>query len=321
MSTTHKITILTPVFNEEDGLRQYFDQVRSVILERPEAATDGLEFNILFIEDGSRDASWSIIQDICRQDARFSGIRMSRNFGSHMALTAGFDQADGDAVCTLACDLQDPPQTILEFVREWRLGARIVWGKRRTRQDAGWRMATSRVFCELLRRFAMPRGSQFTTGSFLLVDKSVVACLRRFREQNRITFALVAWTGFDQATVEYDRLERFAGKSGWTFARMIKTFYDAFISFSTVPVKLITYLGMFISLSSVLFLVYLIVNWLSGAALPGWTSTMFALACFFGLQFMVLGIIGEYLQRIHTESLGRPLYFISQTTGDRDQQS
>lgn len=317
MTATRTITILTPVFNEEASLAQYTQQVREVILERPDATTDGLDFRVLFIEDGSRDASWAMIQDICKQDGRFRGIRLSRNFGSHMALTAGFDQADTDAACTLACDLQDPPETVLEFAQAWRNGASIVWGKRRTRKDAGWRMATSHVFFELLRRFAMPKGSKFTTGSFLLVDKSVVQCLRRFREQNRITFALVAWTGFDQATVEYDRKERFAGKSGWTFSRMIKTFYDAFISFSAVPVRLITWLGLFVSMSSVFILSYLVFNWLSGTPTPGWSSTMFALTGFFGLQFMVLGIIGEYLQRIHAESLGRPLYFISQATDDR----
>lgn len=321
MKATRTITILTPVLNEEDSLGQYVDQVRLVIFERPGAGTDGLDFSVLFIEDGSRDASWAMIQDICKKDGRFHGIRLSRNFGSHMALTAGFDQADTDAVCTLACDLQDPPETVLEFAQAWNAGASIVWGKRRTRKDAGWRMVTSRIFFELLRRFAMPKGSKFTTGSFLLVDRKVVQCLRRFREQNRITFALVAWTGFDQATVEYDRQERFAGKSGWTFPRMIKTFYDAFISFSAVPVRLITWLGIFVSLSSVCFLVFLVLNWLSGVAAAGWSSTMFALTGFFGLQFMVLGIIGEYLQRIHAESLGRPLYFISQATDGSDERS
>mgnify|MGYP003815411765 CR=1 FL=1 len=314
MSETKTITILTPVFNEEESLGQYVQQVRSVIFERPGAAEDGLEYRVLFIEDGSRDKSWAMIRDICREDPRFSGIRLSRNFGSHMAITAGFDHAEGDAVCTLACDLQDPPQTVLEFTREWLAGARIVWGKRRTRKDAGWRMATSRIFFELLRRFAMPRGSKFTTGSFLMVDKTVVECLRKFRESNRITFALVAWTGFDQTTVEYDRQVRFAGKSGWTFTRMIKTFYDAFISFSSIPVRLITWLGMCVSFASLIFLIYLVFNWFSGTPMPGWTSTMLAMTCFFGLQFLVLGIIGEYLQRIHSESLGRPLYFVSEST-------
>src|SRR5262249_62022069 len=160
--------------------------------------------------------------------------RLSRNFGSHVALSAGLMHAEGDAVALLACDLQDPPEVVFDFAARWREGARIVWGKRRTRADKAWRVAASKFFEWLTRRYAMPRGSQFTTGSFLLMDRKVLECFRQFQECNRITFALVAWTGFDQATVEYDRQPRRAGKSSWNWRGMLKAAYDTFLAFSKV---------------------------------------------------------------------------------------
>lgn len=314
MAHTPRITILTPVYNEEAGLARYVERVRAVLLGRTDAS-----YRVLFIDDGSADESWRIIREICAADPAFSGIRLSRNFGSHMALTAGFDHVDADAVAVLACDLQDPPETVLDFVEKWRGGAKIVWGRRKSRRDEGWRVAASGLFNTLLRRFAMPRGSKFTTGSFLLVDRLVVDCLRRFREQSRITFALVAWTGFDQEVVDYDRAERATGVSGWSFARMMKTFYDAFIGFSTTPVKLVTRLGLAVCAGSLLFLAYLLFTWATGNPIPGWTSLMFLVTGFFGLQFLVTGVMGEYLQRIYMEALGRPLYFISEATEAREQ--
>jgi dolichol-phosphate mannosyltransferase len=239
---------------------------------------------------------------------------LSRNYGSHIALSAGFAHASGDAVAVLACDLQDPPEVVLEFLDRWREGADIVWGRRRTRDDAALRVWTSTIFERLIRRYAMPHGSRFTVGSFLLVDRRVAECFRQFEEQNRVTFALVAWTGFDEAVVDYDRRQRSAGRTGWTYGRMLKTMYDAFIGFSFVPIRLMTLAGVGVSLANVPFAIYLIVVWLTGRPLEGWTSVMFALVFFFGLQFLILGVVGEYLYRIYAETLRRPLYFISATT-------
>jgi dolichol-phosphate mannosyltransferase len=265
----------------------------------------------LLIEDGSDDRSWEIIREMCSRNPRFQAIRLSRNFGSHIALSAGFTHADGDAVATLACDLQDPPETILEFLDRWRAGAQIVWGTRRSRQDPSWRVWTSRAFVELLRRYAMPRGSKFTTGSFFLADRKVVECYRQFHEYNRITFALIAWTGFEQCVVEYDRKRRSAGRSSWNFGRMLKTMYDAFIGFSNVPVRLMTLLGIVTSLVAFILVIYVVLCWMTGTRVPGWSSTVATTAFFFGIQFFLMGVTGEYLYRIYSEVTRRPLYFIS----------
>lgn len=305
-----KVAIITPVFNEEASLATYEDAVRRVLLSREE-----YDFKFLLIEDGSQDGSWRIIEDMARRDKRFCGFRLSRNFGAHAALSAGFAFARGDAVATLPCDLQDPPETVLEFLAKWRQGARIVWGHRRSRDEGAWRGIVSRIFFHLVRRFAMPRGSKFSTGSFLLADQQVVECYRQFREHNRITFALMAWTGFDQAVVDYDRGPRLAGKSGWGFGKRIKAMYDTFVGFSFLPIRLMTWAGIVAFLFSLVLSAYYVICWATRARdVPGYASTIVSITFLFGVQFLFMGITGEYLYRVYAEAVRRPLYFVSQTT-------
>lgn len=303
-------TILTPVYNEESGLEAYRLNVQRFMDEN-----QAYDFEIILVDDGSNDRSWEMISQLARADRRFCGIRLSRNFGAHTALTAGIDHAKGDILMTLACDLQDPIEVFHEFLQKWRDGAHIVWGKRRSRLDKGWRVLCSKIFFEAVRRYAMPRESQFTTGSFFLIDRSIIECVKQFREQNRITFAIVAWTGFCQATVEYDRKERISGLSGWSFGRMIKAMYDTFLGFSLAPVRLMTFLGLFLSGVSFLFLLYTLIAWLQGNPMPGWSSLMAIMTFFFGLLFFMISVIGEYLYRIYSEVVGRPLYFVSERVG------
>ncbi len=304
-----RVAIITPVFDEESALPAYEEAVTRELLDRRD-----IDFHVLFVDDGSGDESWVLIEDICRRNPRFRGVRLSRNFGSHVALSAGFDHAKGHAMATLACDLQDPPAVVLEFVERWKAGADIVWGQRRSRDDTGLRAKLSTLFFSLVRRYAMPKGSKFTTGSFLLVDARVADCFRRFREHNRVTFALIAWTGFNQDVVSYDRVARTAGKSKWTFGRMLKTAYDAFIGFSQMPGRLITTVGTATFLLSVVALVYLLVTYLVTNVTPGWTGVMMSITLFFGVLFLMIGLMAEYLQRIFVESTARPLYFISKDT-------
>lgn len=308
-----RLVVITPVFNEEDNLYAYRDAVEQVLLGQAD-----LDVRVILVDDGSRDGSWRIIQEICETDSRFRGLRLSRNFGSHVAISAGFAHADGDAVATLACDLQDPPETILGFIEKWRNKADVVWGYRLTRKDEGWRIFFSNSFLKLLRRFAMPRHSKFTTGSFLLVDRKVLKAFQQFREHNRITFALVAWTGFNQDIVYYDRRSRTAGKSGWTFAAMIKTLYDAFLGFSRFPARMITGIGISIFVFSALFALYVLLISLQGGVAPGWTSTMLIISTFSGIQFFLMGIQGEYLYRIYLEVTRRPLFFVAGDTVEID---
>jgi len=315
MSHRPRVVVITPVFNEEESLEEYAAAVRRVLLAR----TD-IDFEILLVDDGSEDSSWQIIRQLATEDRRFRGIRLSRNFGSHTALTAGLAHAgdDIDAAATLACDLQDPPDVVLEFVRAWQSGAQIVWGQRLSREDHRWKVMASRVFTTALERYAMPRESLFTTGSFLLIDRRVLECFNQFKEHNRITFALVAWTGFDQVRVPYNRKARTTGTSGWNFGKMIKAMYDAFIGLSTVPIRLMKLAAGTAFVLSTLLVVYLAFRAITGTSVPGWASQMMLLSAFFGVQFSLMGIVGEYLHRIYTESMRRPLYFISRTTDEQE---
>lgn len=303
-----RLAIVTPVFNESACLPAYVATVRSLLLDR-----EDVDARVIFVDDGSTDDSWSIIEGVCAADGRFSAIRLSRNWGSHIAITAGIDACeDADAVCTLACDLQDPPETILAFLDEWRNGAQVVWGKRKTRQDKKWKIVASTIFTNLLKRSGLPRDSQFCTGSFLLMDKQVASAFRQFGERNRITFALAAWTGFRQGTVEYDRSARMAGTSGWSVSRMFKAMYDAFVGFSPLPIRLITALGLTFFLVDVAACIWLVVSWFLGNPLQGWTSIVVLQLFLFGILFFILGIMGEYLSRIYTEVAARPLYLVQQ---------
>ncbi|HET9393816.1 MAG TPA: glycosyltransferase family 2 protein [Candidatus Rubrimentiphilum sp.] len=304
------VTIVTGVFNEEASLEAFRAEVLRSLLSR----TD-VHYEVLFVDDGSTDRSWEIIERFCEESPRFRGLRLSRNFGAHTADAAGIDRADGDAVVTLACDLQDPPETILEFVDKWRAGAQIVWGRRRSRAENKVRVLLVNLFSWLMRVQAMPKGSKFSTGGFFLIDRRVVECFRQFREHNRITFALVAWTGFKQDVVLYDRRARKAGSSGWNFSRMIKAMYDALLGFSSLLPRLITLLGAAIFLVNIPVAIFLIVNYFLSRPLPGWTGVMISLSFFFGVVCLMLGGMSEYLHMIYIETTGRPLYFVAQEAG------
>lgn len=305
-----RVTIVTPVYNEEASLEAYRTDVSRCLFSR----TD-VDFDVLLVDDGSTDRSWEIIEGFCAESPRFRGLRLSRNFGEHTATSAGIDRATGDAVVILACDLQDPPEVVLEFVRRWRAGAQVVWGRRNTRPESRARVWAVDAFSWLLRTQAFPKGTKFSTGGFFLIDRLVADCFRQFREHSRITFALVAWTGFKQDVVPYDRRTRTAGTSSWNFGRLSKAMYDTLIGFSNLLPRFITVLGAAIFLLNIPIAIYLVVNYFYSRPLPGWTGLMVALSFFFGVVCLMLGIISEYLHRIYVESTGRPLYFIAQDIG------
>jgi glycosyltransferase involved in cell wall biosynthesis len=309
-----ELVIVTPVFNEEKGLASYLEAVDRVIFSAPD-----LNARVILVDDGSTDASWELADTAARGSSRISAVRLSRNFGAHIALTAGFDHVgpSADIVAVLAADLQDPPEAVLDFVAAWRRGSDIVWGARRQRMDKGWRRAVSSLMEGLLRRYAMPRHSKFRTGSFLLMDRKVLDCFLCYRESSRVTFALVAWTGFDQAVVEYDRRQRKTGSSGWSFNKMLNTAYDVFIGFSPVPAKIATGLGFGLFLLSIALIVYMLAEWYLRDVQPGWTGLMVTMAFFFGVLFMLIGMITEYLYRIFIETKNRPLYFVADQAGPK----
>jgi dolichol-phosphate mannosyltransferase len=277
------VQLLTPLYNEEKCFETYVEVVESVLIAR----TD-IEYRCLLVDDGSTDKTWELIQQQCEASPRFRGLRLSRNFGAHTAETAGLDLCDADAVVILSADLQDPPEVILSFVEAWRQGADVVFGRRRTREDSRWRILASKTFEALLRRFAMPKGSKFATGGFLLMDRRVVECVRQMREANRLTFGLVAWTGFRQAVVDYDRGRRAAGRSAWSVGRMVKSMYDGLIGFSGTIPRAVTLLGAVFSLIGFIAAIYFLLNAVFFSPLPGWSTIMVVMCLFFGIVFLFL---------------------------------
>jgi len=307
-----ELAIITPVFNEVDGLKAYFETVERVFFNAP-----GIDARLILVDDGSTDGSWDLICQASNGSSRISGVRLSRNFGAHVALMAGLEQVSSsvDVAAFLAADLQDPPEKVLEFIKEWRAGADIVWGSRRQRSDSAWRRVASSIMEGTLRRHAMPPNSKFRTGSFLLLDRVVIDCFLRYRESTRVTFALVAWTGFQQTVVEYDRRRRETGRSGWSFGKMVNTAYDALIGHSQMPARLVTSIGFITFILSNVAIAFMIVDWIMRRVQPGWTGLMVTVTFFFGLLFMMMGMITEYLYRIFVETKNRPLYFIADRTG------
>ena len=305
------LSIVVPVFNERGNLARFHQEVAAVMRELAE-----YDCEIVFVDDGSRDDSFAVIEELRVRDPRIAAIRFPRNFGSHIAIAAGIDHCRGDAAVVLAADLQDPPQLIREFVARWREGYDVVWGARTGRDDGAIRGMAMNAFYRAVRRFAIPTYPKGGTGSFCLIARAALEAFRRCNERNRLTFGLIAWAGFRETEVPYFRPQRLVGASSWTPAKMIKAAVDMFVSFSLLPIRLISLFGITVSALSFLFGFYVLINKiLFGARVLGWTSVMLAVLVLGGVQLVMIGVLGEYLWRILDEARARPLYVVERTIG------
>jgi len=305
------ISIVVPVFNEEDNLHRFYDAVTAVL-----RGIDGHDWEFVFVDDGSRDRSFAVIEELRGRDPHVTGLRFARNFGSHVAIAAGIDHCRGDCAVIMAADLQDPPALVREFVARWHEGYDVVWGARTGRDDGMLRSWLMALFYRAVRRFAIPTYPKGGTGSFCLVSRRVVETFRQCTERNRLTFGLIAWSRFKETRVPYRRPQREAGESSWTLSRLVKSAIDTFISFSFLPIRAISYFGLFVSLLSFAFGFYVVVNRLVwGTKVEGWTSVMLAVLVLGGVQLTMIGVLGEYLWRILDETRDRPLYVIDRELG------
>jgi glycosyltransferase involved in cell wall biosynthesis len=304
-------SVVVPCLDEEGSLEAFYERT-SAVLE----AEFGERWEMLLVDDGSTDRTHAILLELNARDPRVRGIRLSRNFGSHAAIAAGLDHVQGDVAIILAADLQDPPETIPDFVAKWREGYEIVWGARSTRDDPLLRRIFAAVFYGVVVRSALPTTPRSGSGSFCLIDRSVVDAFRRFTERNRLTFGIIAWSGFSQTQVFYERARRYSGRTKWSLAMLAKTAIDTAVSFSYMPLRLITYFGFTVSLFAFLFGVYVVVDYAAGdAEIRGWPSLMAAILFLGGAQLVTLGVIGEYVWRVAEDTKGRPLYLVRDLTG------
>ena len=305
------ITIVVPVFNERDNLGPFYEAATAVM-----RSLRDYDWELVFVDDGSRDGSFEVMSALRAQDERVLALRFPRNFGSHVAIAAGIDYCRGDAAVVMAADLQDPPALIRDFVERWTGGYDVVWGARTGRDDGAVRSYAMGIFYRLVRRFAIPTYPKGGTGSFCLISRPAIDAFRRCNEHNRLTFGLIAWSGFRETNVPYHRPRRLVGSSSWTVRKMVRAAIDTFVSFSSLPIRIISLLGLLVSFSSFAFGFYVVVNKLFfGTHVQGWTSVMLAVLVLGGVQLLMIGVLGEYLQRILDEARARPLYIIERSLG------
>ncbi len=304
-------SIVIPIYNEEENIPQLYKRLASVmdaLCSKEGISKD--DYEIIFIDDGSRDSSWDIIKEYHQKDPRIKGISFSRNFGQHLAITAGIDHARGRVVILMDGDLQDPPEEILKLYEKFKEGYDIVYGIREERNDPLLKKFTSFIFWTILRRFSgvnIPKGQTMLR----ILSRRVVDNLKNMREYARFVHGMMAWVGFHVTDVKIRHDPRIRGKSKYNISKLFKLAFHAITSFSTVPLRLAIYTGFFSSFISLFVGLYFIYRKIIyNIPVPGYASIIVSLFFIGGIQILMLGIFGEYLGRIYQEVQKRPLYII-----------
>ena len=307
-----RLSVVIPCFNEEAVLAQTHGRLIAVLESVPDL--DG--FELVYVDDGSRDATLAILEELQAGDDRVRFRSLSRNFGHQVAVTAGLDSTAGDAVVIIDADLQDPPELIPQMLAEWRKGFDVVRAERRSREGETWfkRWSAAQYYRALdyLSETQMPRN----IGDFTLLDSRVVAALREMPEQARYLRGMVSWVGYRQTTVLFDRAARAAGETHYTWRKMLRLGADGILSFSTKPLRLAMWIGLSAAGLSVLGICYaLVLRLLTDIWVSGWTLLFIAIMFFGGVQLVVLGVIGQYIGLIFEQAKGRPLYLVKAEGG------
>ena len=312
---TVELSLVIPVKDEEAAIGPCLERVIAVL----EAMNDpaARSFEILFVDDGSTDRTLEVIRKAHASDPRIRGISLSRNFGKEAALSAGLDSARGNGVVPLDVDLQDPPEALPKMVAKWREGNDVVYGVRDNREtDSLPKRLTADLYYRAHNWLSSDKIPEHA-GDFRLLDRRVVEVIRRMPERNRFMKGLFAWAGFKQAAVSYHREERKVGKTKYNYWKLWTLAIDGITSASTVPLRVWSYLGAFVALGALGYAIFIIIRTLtSGIEVPGYASMMVAVLFLGGLQLLSLGVLGEYVGRILTETKGRPLYVVREEIGD-----
>lgn len=301
------ISVIIPSCNEEETLPSLYERLRRV------SETVGHTFEFIFVDDGSSDDSFEILEDIVKNDGRVKVIKFSRNFGSHAACLAGLSRASGDACTLLSADLQDPPEMIETLIHEWDKGCEVVLGIREWGKDSS-RLFPA-IYYKAVRRFALKTMPETGTDVFL-IDRKVVDTVVSIQEKNTSIFGLILWSGFKQTIVTYRKEPRQKGISKWTLGKKIKLFIDTFVSFSYIPLRLISLVGISLAFLGFLYALFIVFNRLFfSVPVEGWASLMVVLLVVSGTQLVFLGVLGEYLWRNFDETRKRPAFIIDRMVG------
>lgn len=303
------ISVVVPAYNEEEVIRQCYYALTDIMIDTR------YEYELVFVNDGSKDRTMSILDELARLDEHVRIVNFARNFGHQAAVTAGINLAKGDCVVIIDADLQDPPEVIHQMLEKWEEGYDVVYGKRKKRKgETLFKLATASLFYRFLQRMSdteIPRD----TGDFRLIDRKVVHVFNLMTERNKFIRGIISWIGFNQTYVEYERHERAAGITKYPLRKMLAFASDGIFSFSSKPLKLITRMGMLTVVLAFFVLVYSLCAKLLG--LPeverGWTSIITVITLFSGVQMLSLGVMGQYIARIYDESKNRPQYIVRET--------
>lgn len=305
------LSVVIPCYNEEAVINETFKRLNAFCSE-----LDNLNVELIFVDDGSQDATRQLIKNQAAKDARIKLIGFARNFGHQIAVTAGIDSASGEAVVLIDADLQDPPEVVHEMVAKWRQGYDVVYGTRTDRPgESIFKKATARAFYRLLNRLSdVP--IPLDTGDFRLMSRNVVDTLRAMPERDRFVRGMVSWVGFKQISLPYSRAERFAGESKYPLSKMLRFATDGILSFSTKPLQMSVGLGMLSAIFSLVAILYALgLRLFTNIWVEGWTALMIAVLFLGGVQLICVGILGEYIGRIYNEVKQRPLYVVQEYSG------
>ena len=302
-----KLAVVVPAFNESSVLEAFHARLGAVLVALP------LECSVLYVDDGSSDNTWELIKSLRTDGVHVGGLRLSRNFGKEAALTAGLDKADADAVVVIDADLQDPPELIPQLVEQWRAGYDVVYATRSVREgETRFKRFTAAMFYRGMERLSdtpIPRD----TGDFRLLSRRALGALHQLRERQRFMKGLFAWIGYRQTAVLYQREPRQAGTTKWNYWRLLQLAIEGVTSFSTAPLRLATWVGLFSALLSFVYGLWVLTKSIVyGDPVRGYPTLMLVILFLGGVQLLALGVIGEYLGRNYAESKQRPLYFIDE---------
>lgn len=306
------VSIVVPVFNESQVIGAFYERATGVFGQLKDC-----DYELLFVDDGSSDDSYEQLARYAGEDAHVRLLKLSRNFGHQIAITAGIDHARGDCVVVIDADLQDPPEVVPAMIGKWREGFDVVYGVREERDgETTMKLLTASAFYRVLGRVAKIEIPE-NVGDFRLMSRRAVDQLKRLREKDRFVRGLVSWIGFSQTGVTYARDPRYAGETKYPYRKMFKFAFDGITSFSTMPLKLATVMGYGASALAFAYLASVFVQKLLGYTVDGWATIMVAVLFLGGVQLICLGILGEYLGRVFNEVKARPMYIVEESVGDR----
>ena len=309
-----KIDIIIPAYNEEESLPFLFERLEKIMQENA-----NYEFEILFVNDGSKDKTLELIKKQREKDNRISYVDFSRNFGKETAMIAGLDYATGDAAIFMDADLQDPPELIPELIKYWEQGYDDVYARRRTREgETFFKKFTSKMYYRVLQKMTKVE-IQVDTGDFRLLDRRCINALKKLRESQRNTKSMFSWIGYNKKEVLYDREPRVAGKTKWNYKKLVDLAIDGITSFTTSPLRLSTFIAIPTFIVLAVYFIYVIAKcFVVHEVIQAYQAIILLILFFSGIQILLFGIVGEYLGRIFNETKNRPLYLVNEYNGEKE---